>query len=505
MGESDLKRNLTAHTGDFMAAVLLLQPLLDVLSFFMIRAGATAVTTALRMGMLAAVSAYGFVLTDRRRLYLTMYAVIGGFWLLHALNCLRTGYTDPVGDLAEYLKLAQFPLWTFAFMTFFAKGEGLDQRAIGLVAVNFVVILLVVGISFAVGDPVYTYAYPERGAFIGALGWFGVPSAQNAILCLTAPMLLLWGLKSDHSWIFALCCLGGFSLLYLTGTRLTYYTALLLAAAFLVLAFLERKRLMFFVPCGVALVLLLVFQGASPMAERQTVADTSFAVYQEKIDQVMGEDKDFQYDGGEIPPETLDKIRRVYTDVFGNVGVYGEPLLGEVIDRFGVDTVMEKYNYTVDVKILKDSRDRKVRVCDMIWDEQRFLTHLLGGEYSEAILQGVNFDPENDLPGLLYFYGILGVLLYGAFFIWIALTALLAFFRRFPELLTAEYLIYALIFVLSFGAALVSGNVLRRPNVLVYSALAAALLLHQARRAPSRTRLRGGYGRDAVVRMKRIP
>ena len=505
MGESDLKRNLTAHTGDFMAAVLLLQPLLDVLSFFMIRAGATAVTTALRMGMLAAVSAYGFVLTDRRRLYLTMYAVIGGFWLLHALNCLRTGYTDPVGDLAEYLKLAQFPLWTFAFMTFFAKGEGLDQRAIGLVAVNFVVILLVVGISFAVGDPVYTYAYPERGAFIGALGWFGEANSQSVVLCLIVPVLLLWGLKSDHSWIFALCCLGGFSLLYLTGTRLTYYTALLLAAAFLVLAFLERKRLMFFVPCGVALVLLLVFRGASPMAERQAMTGTSFAVYQEKIDRVMGEDKDYQYDGGEIPPETLEKIRRVYTEIYGGKGVYNEELLGGLIRVYGVDEVMETFDYSLRPEVLNNSRDRKLRAAKMVWQEKGFLTHLLGFEYASVVVDGINYDPENDFPSLVYYTGYLGAALYVGFLLWIFLTAGAAFFRRFPELLTAEYAVAAMLCVLTVGAAMLTGHTLRRPNVLVYSALAAALLLYRARRAPSRTRLRGGYGRDAVVRMKRIP
>lgn len=94
--------------------------------------------------------------------------------MLHMLSCLRLGYQDPVGDAAEYLKLVQFPLWTLSFVTFFRQRRNLDYRVAGLLAVNVGLILLVIALSYAVGQPVYTYDYPERGwpsAFWAGLGW----------------------------------------------------------------------------------------------------------------------------------------------------------------------------------------------------------------------------------------------------------------------------------------------------------------------------------------------
>ena len=161
--------------------------------------------------------------------------------MLHMLSCLRLGYQDPVGDAAEYLKLVQFPLWTLSFVTFFRQRRNLDYRVVGLLAVNVGLILLVIALSYAVGQPVYTYDYPERGVAIGILGWFGVANSQSSILTLLVPPLLLWGLRSQRLWQFCLCCLGGFGLLYFTGTRLTYYGAILIGCAFLALLLLRLQ------------------------------------------------------------------------------------------------------------------------------------------------------------------------------------------------------------------------------------------------------------------------
>lgn len=248
MNVSSLQKKLSFPVGEVMAALLVAQPLLDVLSYFMGQADATWLTTALRTVLLFAVGVYGFSITENRRAYYAMYGVVGGFWVLHMLSCLRLGYQDPVGDAAEYLKLVQFPLWTLSFVTFFRRRRNLDYRVAGLLAVNVGLILLVIALSYAVGQPVYTYDYPERGVAIGILGWFGVANSQSSILTLLVPPLLLWGLRSQRLWQFCLCCLGGFGLLYFTGTRLTYYGAILIGCAFLALLLLRRQQLLFCVP-----------------------------------------------------------------------------------------------------------------------------------------------------------------------------------------------------------------------------------------------------------------
>ena len=167
-------------------------------------------------------------------------------------------------------------MWTLSFVTFFREKDGLDARTLGILTANFAIILLVIGLSYVTGFPVYTYDFPEREIQIGVLGWFGVANAQSAILSLLVPAVLLWGLRTEKLWVFCLCGVSGFGLLYFTGTRLTFYTAVLAASAFLVLIFLCRRPWVFALPLLAALILLLAFRGASPMEARQKVSGTSF-------------------------------------------------------------------------------------------------------------------------------------------------------------------------------------------------------------------------------------
>ena len=136
MDISNLRKKLTGVGGGFLFAVMALQPPLDVLSYFMNEYGSTLITTALRAVLLFAVFVYGFIVETGRRRYLIFGGVIAGFWLLHTLNCFRLGYQDPLGDLGEYLKLVQFPLWTLAFTTLLQSCDGLESHISAAHAVN---------------------------------------------------------------------------------------------------------------------------------------------------------------------------------------------------------------------------------------------------------------------------------------------------------------------------------------------------------------------------------
>ena len=325
----------------------------------------------------------------------------GGFWVLHMLSCLRLGYQDPVGDAAEYLKLVQFPLWTLSFVTFFRQRRNLDYRVAGLLAVNVGLILLVIALSYAVGQPVYTYDYPERGVAIGILGWFGVANSQSSILTLLVPPLLLWGLRSQRLWQFCLCCLGGFGLLYFTGTRLTYYGAILIGCAFLALLLLRRQQLLFCVPLAVALVVPWWPAGGFPPwpSARPSPGD-SYAIYQEKADAILGEDAGYTHQPGEeVPPELLEKITRVYTEVYDQPGIYGVTLLSDLIDEFGLEAVMEQYNYATDPQTLYNTRVKKLTAMEMVWQKQDFLTRILGFEYAQCHVGSHIYGPGERLPG----------------------------------------------------------------------------------------------------------
>ncbi len=345
-------------------------------------------------------------------------------------------------------------------------------------------------------------------------GWFWVANSQSSILTLLVPPLLLWGLRSRRLWKFCLCCLLGFGLLYFTGTRLTYYGAILICCAFLVLLDLRPQQLLFCIPLAVALAALVLFRGVSPMAERQALTADSYSIYQEKADAIMGEDKGFVYTPGEeIPTEVLDKITQVYTQVYGQPGLYGATLLEDLIEEFGLERVMEQYEYATDPQTLYNTRVKKLTAMEMVWQDQDFLTKLVGVEYAQCHVGSHIYDPENDFPALLYYYGYVGVGLYGAFALYFFLICLKGLVLDWKRVLCVELGVPAMMFALMLGGAQFSGQVLRKPSVTVYGSVAAALLyvyLHPtvgtARAVETRgfvERLRGGRSRGGNLRMGR--
>ena len=221
------------------------------------------------------------------------------------------------------------------------------------------------------------------------------------------------------------------------------------------------------------------------MAERQALTGDSYSIYQEKADAIMGEDAGYVHQRGEeVPPEILEKITQVYTEVYDQPGIYGVTLLSDLIDEFGLEAVMEQYNYATDPQTLYNSRVKKLTAMEMVWQDQDFLTRLVGFEYARCHVGNHIYDPENDFPALLYYYGYVGVGLYGGFALYFVLICLKGLFRDWRRVLCVEFGVPAMMLALMLGGAQFSGQVLRKPSVTVYGSVAAALLfvyLHPAR------------------------
>lgn len=483
MDISSLRDKLTRQSGGFLFAVLVLQPPLDVLSYFMNEYGSTLITTALRALLLCVVFAYGFIAEkDNRRVYYVFLGVVAGFWLLHAMNCYRIGYLDPLGDLAEYLKLVQFPLWTLSFSTLLKNCPEPGRGMSAAMAVNFCTVLLVIALSYLTNTPVYTYFSPSRGVKMGLLGWFSNHNGQSAIVCILVIGLLLWAYHTGRVWVFTLSGALGFGLLYFTGTRLAYYSALISALGFGFFILLSGGRMrLCCIPLAAAVVLLVLFKGVSIMETRQALTAESFRICQEPTDEIMGEDKDYVYDGGDIPPKIEEKITRVYEDVYGGLSFAGGTLLGELLDRFGTQRVMEAYNYTTKATVLYNSRVKKLKAMALLWDEQDAPTRLLGFERENVSIGQGLYGPENDLSALPYYYGYLGFGLFLCFLLYIFLpiaVSCLRNIRHLPGLLTVDFGAWLMILVLGIGGGQLSGNVLQNPSASVYLSLAAAQLYY---------------------------
>lgn len=517
-----LKRAIVDKLPWIVGFLIVIQPMLDVLSFFLAERGNNSLSTALRFLMLMAVALLGFVVSDRKRVYVIFYGVVSVFWAAHMLNCFRIGYQSFVSDTANFLRILNFPVFALSFITLFRKGRDLGKFVCTAFAVNLVEIILFTALPWLTGNPVYTY----DTLFLGVMGWFGVANAQSAIIVLVPPLAILFSWKSGKYPLFLLSLVLSFGLMFVTGTKFTFYSIFIIAGAFLFLFVLnfQRKSLRYVVPLLAVLVLVAAFRQYSPMMQRESQSAYAISNYQNRVEESLkntGTDpEELEQLKAELEEEEkkegasqaaigaeirLQRLRESLMGVYTDPEVYG-PVFENLYQRFGVYNVMEIYEYTSDPTILSDSRIRKSMYAELMWQEKDFLTHLLGFEYSDMVYDGAIYDLENDFPAVFYFCGYLG---FGMYMLFLALFAamifkafgedvasawkergplqdkrmapvrgLQAFGQGVRRFLTMETGAVGMTFLLAAIAAQISGNVLRRPNVTVYFAVAAAYLCY---------------------------
>ena len=105
----------------FIFLLITIQPLLDVLSFFLVKAEMTIISTMLRMAMFVFVMLFAFFFSDHKKIYYIFVGIAGGYFVLHAMNCFRIGYISPVEDAANFFRTVQTPALCIAFITAFKR------------------------------------------------------------------------------------------------------------------------------------------------------------------------------------------------------------------------------------------------------------------------------------------------------------------------------------------------------------------------------------------------
>lgn len=500
-----IKRMLENRLGFIVLALIALQPALDVFSYFLGEMGSNAISTMLRFGMLAAAALLGFVLSDSKRVYLILYGAAGLFWLAHMLNCFRIGYNSLFSDANNMLRTLNFPIFALTFITVLTKKPELRRHFYAGTAIAFGEILLFTALPWLSGHPVYTYKPPIQ---LGVLGWFATPSAQSAILVLTVPFFIYWAYSSRKYWVYLASLVLSLGILFVTGTKLDFFSIFVISGAYIFLFFLQlgKKSVQYILPLVVLLAVVVAFRSQSPMAARDRMTAYSQALYGDMVENSVESSGDGVLDDGEVkvlPPleKQRQKVRQTLMGVYTDEDVYGK-FMEDLNERFGVYNVMEAFHYTKETYLLSDTRFRKNNFAAMMWNEKDTLTRFLGFEYSDFLAGDGIYDLENDFPAVFYTMGYLGFALYMAFlavFVGQVLWAFAGevdrcvrlakaggkrgflavaggFWQGLKGFLTVEMGTVGMSFLLAVLAAQISGNVLRRPNVTIYFAIAAACI-----------------------------
>lgn len=518
----NIKPALVRRLPLLVLVLTIMQPLLDVLSFFLGEMGSNALSTLLRMALLATVALLGFITSDRKKLYILFYGAGAVFWALHVANCTRIGYQSVVQDTANFLRIISFLVFTLSLITFFRqRGEAVAKSMLLGCGINYILFWVFTLLPWAIGQPQYTY----EKLFVGLMGWFSIPNAQSTILVMAAPFAVFWAYRTQKYPVFLAMCLLCFGLMFATGTKLTFYSIFIIAGAYLFLFALQlgKKSIKYVAALLLIILLAFVFRHQAPMYLREAMSATSRGLYNQQVEESLkksGTDKKTIETAQKkaqqsstsnkkvVQEKTMEEIHRGLIHVYTDTSAYGE-FLYDMNQRFGVYRVMEAYNYSTSSTKLSDFRLMKGLFSQLVWEEKDFCTRLLGYEYNEFLVGDTIYDLENDFPAIYYFFGYIGFTLYLLFFLYIAFGVLRAFFQdmaaafralpaRPPEwwrcalwalggawqglrrFLTVEMGAAGMSFLLAIIAGQISGYVLRRPNVTIYFAMAAAYLFYLA-------------------------
>ncbi len=480
MKRPDSLQRLTAWLPQIVLILCLLQPCMDVLSFWLERAGSSnTITLALRFGVLFFMVFLGFLLSDRRKYYFITAAVLLVFTLCHVAACISAGYVSPLEDLTNLVRIYQLPLTALSFITYLRR----EPRCLEAIKRGFfwcfILILAVELLSVVTGTNPYTY--PNKT--LGILGWFYFANAQSAILSMLVPVAIVFVLekKSFHPLSALAICLAAFGVLYFFATRLSY-ASLLGCGAALTLSLLILRKTKGYPACRAAFVLLLCTALAagcyrlSPMYRNAQMVADNLVLKQEDIDTMVASDTAAAAEAGLTGEERqLASLRSAY-----------EKYLPGPTQRFGLARTAELYRYSTDAGVIADVRLERLNFCRMLRKDSPRSASFFGMELGRMSQDGVVYDVENDFHGIFYLCGGVGLALMLAFLLWFLLRIGVVLCRSFREYFTLEAVGFGIALLCCLAHAYFTAGVLRRPNTTFYMALVLAAVYHLTRRTPKK-------------------
>lgn len=447
-------------TSKFVFALLIMQPVLDIISFFVVESSLNIITTLLRMLIFAVVTLYAFFISDNKKYYFVMAGVLIVFFIFHVIACISEGYASLYEDIEMYIRTIQMPVYVLAFVTFFRKTENLKEQIGKAFWINYLIISFSIILSFLVGMPEYTY---DTGR--GIKGWFYTGNAQSCIISVMAPLALCYAYRKKKNWLLIGTLLLEFGNLYFFGTRVAYYSVFIVGIAFIVfLAWNKEKRWSAYLFTAIAMFICVLGYKVSPCYMQQYAANASYSEWGTEIDEILADSEEDLESGPDKPKYDMEYYKEIYS-------LYCDKL----VERFGLEKVVEKYDYSVDVSDIISNRELKVNYGRLVMDEKNTLTRLFGFEYMDYIYDGEVYDPENDFPAIYFSCGYVGLAMYIGFILYFVIVAMKSVIAdRWKISLEKGMLGTAL--VLMVVTAQVSGNVLRRPNVSIYLSIMLAYL-----------------------------
>ena len=440
-----------------MFIILIIQPILDIVSYFAVKYGYTSYTTIIRMIFFMGITLYSFYISKRKKIYIGISGVIAIFWILHMVGCWKNGYQSIPQDIAMYLRTIQMPIFTLNFITIFEKEQKYTREIEKAYVTNYIIIISSIILSFLIGMPEYTYY-----GGIGIKGWFAVGNSQSCIVSIMAPLGLCFAYRKKNKILFCATLLLECVNMYFFGTRVAFFSIYIVCISFaFFLVWNKKKDITVYGSLFIALVVCSLFYKYPPCYVNQFKTNESFSEWNNEISKIKEDNK--QQDQGKIDKKTYLETYNLYCE--------------DLVKKYGLEKVIKKYNYSTDSSDVISNRKLKINYNKLNMDEKGIWEHAFGYEYMEFIYNGTIYDPENDFPALYFQYGYVGVALYIIFILYFAIITIKYLLQNW-SVISIELGSVGTSLILMLGIAQYSGNVLRRPNVSIYLSVMLAYIYY---------------------------
>ena len=473
------------------ALLIMIQPVMDVISFWLSEFGiSNAPTLLLRMAVLAATILCAFILTKKKRTYIVILGVMALIYLGHLFACIQVGFADPVGDFTNYIRVIQTPLLVISLITFLKHSEK-SYEMIQLGACFALLFIFAIEIiSTVTGTDPHTYS---DGA--GILGWFNNTNSQSSSLCVLSPIFLLWQFRHKKRNIISftvcalMCCLS----MFMFATRLAYLGLVALTLGMgLMIILLERKSWYYGAVLLGFSVIFIALLPVSPtikhlnlsdqvQTDRQNIINAELSDKREDINDLIGKvlDSSDSADSGDDPQDKENNITEDEKErLIASLTPIYERHVGDFVKRFGAEKTMEMYDYTIDVRKFASTRPKKLMFAQMLMEDSPESTRWFGVELSRFTFDGTIYDVENDFHGIYFLYGRAGFIGYIAFMGYFVLIIIKALIKDFRKYFTIEAVAYGIAFLTCLVHIYNTAGVLRRPNASVYLSVILAVIYY---------------------------
>ena len=209
---------LARHLPTFLIVLMVIQPLMDILSFWTDRLGmSNTITLLLRF---AVVCVLGFVTFSLKKVYGIAIAACAFLLVGHCISCFIVGYQRIVYDLTNFVRVVQMPLFVLCFISFLRANEKCYRAFETGLMLDFWIITASVVVSVLTHTSSATY----QSTNVGILGWYSFGNAQSAIMSILAPIVILLCYRRKNFLLFTVTSITALAQLYLMGTRLAFFS-----------------------------------------------------------------------------------------------------------------------------------------------------------------------------------------------------------------------------------------------------------------------------------------